>query len=75
MSDSPTHAVNPLPPAVIVLFLIIVIGEAYIAGAEARLWGSFDARIALMRQFAFMPEGLAAPCRLACGFPSCFGGC
>ena len=41
----------------IVLFLIIVIGEAYIAGAEARLWGSFDARIALMRQFAFMPEG------------------
>ena len=57
MSDSPIHAVNPLPPTVIVLFLIIVIGEAYIAGAEARLWGSFDARIALMRQFAFMPEG------------------
>ena len=57
MSNSPTPAVNPLPPAVIVLFLTIVIGEAYIAGAEARLLGSFDARIYLIRQFAFMPEG------------------
>ena len=43
MSDSPTPAVNPLPPAVIVLFLAVVLGEAYIAGAEAQLWGKFDA--------------------------------
>ena len=58
MSDSPPPAVNPLPPAVIVLFLAVVIGEAYIAGAEAHLWGQFDARIGLIRQFAFLPEGL-----------------
>jgi membrane associated rhomboid family serine protease len=57
MSDSPPPAVNPLPPAVIVLFLAVVIGEAYIAGAEAQLWGQFDARIGLIRQFAFLPEG------------------
>ena len=57
MSDSPPHTVNPLPPAVIVLFLAVVIGEAYIAGAEAQLWGQFDARIGLIRQFAFLPEG------------------
>jgi rhomboid protease GluP len=57
MSDSPTPAVNPLPPAVIVLFLIVVLSEIYIAGAEARLWGSIDARIGLIRQFSFMPEG------------------
>ena len=57
MSDSPTPAVNPLPSAVIVLFLIVVLSEIYIAGAEARLWGSFDARIGLIRQFSFMPEG------------------
>ena len=57
MPDTPAPAVNPLPPAVIVLFLIIVIGEIYVAGAEANLWDSFDARINLIRQFAFMPEG------------------
>ena len=57
MSDSPPPAVNPLPPAVIVLFLAVVLGEAYIAGAEAQLWGQFDARIGLIRQFAFLPEG------------------
>jgi membrane associated rhomboid family serine protease len=57
MSDTPPPAVNPLPPAVIVLFLAVVIGEAYIAGAEAQLWGQFDARVGLIRQFAFFPEG------------------
>jgi len=57
MPDTPTPAVNPLPPAVIILFLIIVGGEIYVAGAEASLWGNFDARINLIRQFAFMPEG------------------
>ena len=57
MPDTPTAAVNPLPPAVIILFLIIVGGEIYVAGAEASLWGNFDARINLIRQFSFMPEG------------------
>ena len=57
MPNSPTPAVNPLPPAVIILFLIILVGEIYVAGAEASLWGSFDARINLIRQFSFMPEG------------------
>ena len=56
MPDTPTPAVNPLPPAVIILFLIIVGGEIYVAGAEASLWGNFDARINLIREFAFMPE-------------------
>ena len=56
MLNSPTPAVNPLPPVVIILFLIIVVCEIYVAGAEASLWGDFDARINLIRQFAFMPE-------------------
>ena len=57
MPDTPTPVVNPLPPAVIILFLIIVGGEIYVAGAEATLWGNFDARINLIRQFSFMPDG------------------
>ena len=57
MPDTPTPAVKPLPPAVIILFLLIILGEIYVAGAEASLWGSIDARINLIRQFAFMPEG------------------
>lgn len=57
MPNTQSPAVNPLPPAVIVLFLIVVLGEMYIAGAEANLWGSFDSRIYLIRQLSFMPEG------------------
>ena len=57
MPDTPNPAFNPLPPAVIILFLIIAGGEIYVAGAEVSLWGNFDARINLIRQFAFMPEG------------------
>lgn len=50
-------AVNTLPPAVILLFLPIVVIEGYVAGAEANLWGSFDARVSLIRSFAFLPDG------------------
>ena len=57
MSDTPPPAVNPLPPAVIVLFLAVVIGEAYIAGAEAQLWGQFDARVGLYSAICLLPRG------------------
>ncbi|MGB0798424.1 MAG: rhomboid family intramembrane serine protease [Planktomarina sp.] len=50
-------AVNPIPTCVILLFLPIVAVEIYVFGAEARLWGAFDARIAIIREFAFAPDG------------------
>tara|TARA_B100000780_G_scaffold276762_1_gene246000 strand:- start:709 stop:1389 length:681 start_codon:yes stop_codon:yes gene_type:complete len=72
MSELPTPAVNPLPTAVIILFLIVVLGEIYIAGAEARLWGSLDARIGLIRQFAFMPEGFESAVSAGLWIPELF---
>ena len=56
MPDPTTPAVNPLPAAVIILVLIVVLGECYMAGAEANLWGRSDARISLIRHVAFLPE-------------------
>ena len=75
MSDSPPPAVNPLPPAVIVLFLTVVLCEAYIAGAEAQLWGQFDARLGLIRQFAFLPEGFERALSAGIWQPELFGAC
>ncbi|MGB1234272.1 MAG: rhomboid family intramembrane serine protease [Planktomarina sp.] len=48
--------VNQLPAGAILLFLPIVVIEMYFAGAEARLWGSFDARLNLIRDYTVVPE-------------------
>ena len=67
-----TPAVNPLPPMVILLFLGIVLLEAYIAGAEANLWGSFDARISLIRKFSFLPNEFQSSASTAVWVPELF---
>ncbi|MEM6308113.1 MAG: rhomboid family intramembrane serine protease [Pseudomonadota bacterium] len=51
-----TPAVNALPLSVILLILPIIGVEAYIAGAEARLWGNFDARINLITAIGVLPD-------------------
>ena len=51
-----TPVVNALPVAVILLILPIIVIEAYFAGAEARLWGSFDARLILINEMAVAPD-------------------
>ena len=56
MPDPIAPAVNQLPAAVIILVLIVVLGECYIAGSEANLWGGSDARVFLIRRVAFLPE-------------------
>lgn len=51
--------VNPLPPTVVILFLLIFGVEAILAGAEAGLYGGSQAvgwRINLIRDYGFTPE-------------------
>lgn len=55
-----TPAVNTLPVSVILLFLPIVVVEGYFAGAEAGLWGAFDTRLTVIRDYAVIPELVSA---------------
>ncbi|MGV6840027.1 MAG: rhomboid family intramembrane serine protease [Planktomarina sp.] len=51
-------AINPLPAAVIVLFLPVVGMELYFAGANMGLWGRGNARLDMVRQLAVLPEAV-----------------
>lgn len=53
---SKTPAVNQLPVSVILLFLPIVLVEAYFAGAQAGLWGGLNTRLLALQQFIVIPE-------------------
>ncbi len=63
MADNPQgydpSPVNPLPPAVLVLFLVIFGTEVVLAAAEAGYVGGPQAvgwRLALIRDYGFSPQ-------------------